>query len=87
MEENLDKAVEDLKTYLTKTRKLTIFNEEVCVFIGGDNRPSTRELLDLVAQGVKSQGGDIIDFGLTTTPQLQYYGIFFLTQFISLMKC
>ncbi len=44
------------------------------VFIGGDNRPSTRELLDLVAQGVTSQKGEVIDFGLTTTPQLQYYG-------------
>lgn len=73
MEENLQTAVENLKNYLTHDRKLTVFDEEVFVFIGGDNRPSTRGLLDLVAQGVATQKGEVIDFGLTTTPQLQYY--------------
>lgn len=76
MEENLNHAVENFKTYLTQQRKLTVFDEEVFVFIGGDNRPSTRELLDLVAKGIASQKGSPIDFGLTTTPQLQYYGTF-----------
>ena len=33
------------------------------MFIGGDNRPSTRGLLDLVAKGVNSQKGKVIDFG------------------------
>jgi phosphomannomutase len=42
--------------------------------IGGDTRPSTRSLLDLVAKGIQSQKGKVLDFGLTTTPQLQYYG-------------
>ena len=44
------------------------------MFIGGDNRPSPRGLVDLVAKGVNSQKGKVIDFGETTTPQLQYYG-------------
>ncbi len=74
MEESLNKAVENLKQYLHKERKLTVFDEEVYVFIGGDNRPSTRGLLDLVAKGVQSQKGQVVDFNLTTTPQLQYYG-------------
>lgn len=74
MEESIDNAVAHLKSYLTKERKMPVFDDQAYVFIGGDNRPSTRELLDLVAKGVKSQKCDTIDFGLTTTPQLQYYG-------------
>lgn len=80
MEESLNKAVENLKQYLHKERKLTVFDEEVYVFIGGDNRPSTRGLLDLVAKGVQSQKGQVVDFNLTTTPQLQYYVYLFNEQ-------
>lgn len=54
----------------------TIFECPVTVFIGGDTRPSTPELLELVAQGVQYAGGKVVDFKLTTTPQLQYYGTF-----------
>lgn len=42
MEESIDNAVAQLKTYLTKERKLIMFDDEAFVFIGGDNRPSTR---------------------------------------------
>lgn len=48
---------------MTKDRKLTITDQEVYVFIGGDNRPSTRSLLDLVAKGIESQKGKVLDFG------------------------
>ena len=69
-------AVIDFKEFLSKERKLSIYKDEVFVFIGGDTRPSTKKLLDLVAKGVNSQNGKVVDFGLTTTPQLQYYGNF-----------
>jgi phosphomannomutase len=66
--------------------KLTVFEAGVEVFIGGDNRPSTRELMDLVTEGVKSQNGEVIDFGLTTTPQLHYYGNHRMMQCTSSMR-
>lgn len=47
------------------------------VCVGGDNRPSTIRLVELVKAGIKSQGGVALDFGLTTTPQLFFYGISF----------
>lgn len=53
-------------------------NAEVSIFIGGDTRPSTPKLLEILAEGIKTQKGNVIDFGLTTTPQLQYYGNFII---------
>ena len=50
-EEKLEDAVEKFKNQL-KERKQTIFNEKVCVFIGGDTRPSTPPLIELVCKGV-----------------------------------
>lgn len=76
-EDNLADAVEKFKNKL-KERKQTVFSEKIHVFIGGDTRPSTPSLIDLVAKGVESQGGVPVNFGLTTTPQLQYYGTGFL---------
>ena len=42
------------------------------VLIGRDNRPSSPTLLQAVAQGVRSVGGDCSAVGLTTTPALYY---------------
>eukprot|EP00919_Chromeraceae_sp_WS-2016_P067769 GHVR01160321.1.p1 GENE.GHVR01160321.1~~GHVR01160321.1.p1 ORF type:complete len:131 (-),score=5.74 GHVR01160321.1:972-1364(-) len=53
---------------------LNIFESEVKVFIGGDTRPSTKNLLNLLSKGIESQGGKAVNFNLVTTPQLQYYG-------------
>jgi phosphomannomutase len=66
-------AVSDFKEYLTQ-QGMTVFECDVNVFIGGDTRPSTPELLELVARGIEYAKGKPINFGLTTTPQLQYYG-------------
>lgn len=74
MEENLCTAAEDLKAYLEKERQLNVFTDETITFIGGDTRPSTVQLLELISLGIESQGGKSLNFGLTTTPQLQYYG-------------
>ena len=53
---------------------LTFYETEVTVFIGGDTRPSTEPLLDLLTLGIESQKGKSLNFHITTTPQLQYYG-------------
>ena len=50
-------------------------NADVSIFIGGDTRPSTPKLLEILSEGIKTQKGNVINFDLTTTPQLQYYGI------------
>lgn len=80
-ERDLTVAVERFKGYL-KERGLTFYDTEVTVLIGGDTRPSTDELLGLVTKGLESQGAKSINFGLTTTPQLQAYGTARLSQFI-----
>lgn len=85
-EQDFNKAVEEFKKFLTEDRKLTIYNDGAYTFIGGDTRPSTKSLLELVAEGIKSQNGNVIDFGLTTTPQLQYYGTTQITQSTSTMR-
>lgn len=72
-QQKLQKAVENFKAYLTE-KKIALFDDKAQVFIGGDTRPSTPSLLELVAKGVESQSCEAINFGLTTTPQLQYYG-------------
>jgi hypothetical protein len=77
-EKDLEKAVIDFKQYLID-QAMTIFDCNVNVFIGGDTRPSTPELLELVAKGIQYAKGTAVNFGLTTTPQLQYYGTFTLT--------
>lgn len=79
MEEDLTKATEEFKIYLEKDMGLNVFKDETVTFIGGDTRPSTVQLLDLVSLGIQSQGGKSLNFGLTTTPQLQYYGKFVLS--------
>jgi phosphomannomutase len=47
----------------------------VTVFIGGDTRPSTEPFLELLTLGIQYAGGVSLNFHLTTTPQLQFYGI------------
>lgn len=42
------------------------------VFIGRDTRPSSEHLKDLVVKGVEALGGQVVDFGLVTTPQLHW---------------
>lgn len=66
-------AVASFKSYLLQ-KKRTFYDTSVTVFIGGDTRPSTEPLLDLVTLGIESQGGKSLNFHLATTPQLQYYG-------------
>lgn len=70
--EDIDRAVELFKLFLLSKKK-TFFSSQVYVCVGGDNRPSTNRILDLVKIGIKSQGGVPLDFGLTTTPQLFFY--------------
>ena len=79
-EENLEVAAATFKKFLVKQGH-TVYETPVTVLIGGDTRPSTEPLLDLLAEGIKSMGGKPLNFHVTTTPQLQFYGI------IQLMKC
>ena len=72
-EVNLELAASNFKAFLVK-KGFTVYESPVTVFIGGDTRPSTEPLLELLGQGVKSQGGNPLNFHLTTTPQLQFYG-------------
>jgi phosphomannomutase len=52
----------------------TIYETSVSVLIGGDTRPSTEPLLKLLEDGIHYSKGIALNFHLTTTPQLQYYG-------------
>ena len=45
--EDIDRAVELFKLFLLSKKK-TFFTVGVCVCVGGDNRPSTQRLLNLV---------------------------------------
>lgn len=85
-EANFELAVTNFKQFLVK-KGLTVYEKPVTVFIGGDTRPSTEPLLDLLASGIKSQNGRPLNFHLTTTPQLQFYGTLIFIQFITLMLC
>ena len=73
-DEDLVRAANNFKAFLVK-KGLTVYEAPVTVFIGGDTRPSTEPLLNLLSEGIKSQGGNALNFHLTTTPQLQFYGI------------
>lgn len=72
-EQDLEVAVKTFKEYLVG-KGLTIYEAPVTVLIGGDTRPSTEPLLALLADGIKYEKGNALNFHLTTTPQLQYYG-------------
>lgn len=63
------------------SKKKTLFTGNVYVCVGGDNRPSTPRIIELIKQGIKSQGGIPLDFGLITTPQLFFYGKYTSIQF------
>jgi phosphoacetylglucosamine mutase len=80
-EENFEAAVGNFKSFLVK-KGLTVYESPVTVLIGGDTRPSTEPLLELIGEGIKSQNGTAINFHLTTTPQLQFYGTNSLIKFI-----
>ena len=43
-----------------------------CVFVARDTRPSSIDLSEALIKGVRSAGGDEIDLGLLTTPQLHF---------------
>jgi hypothetical protein len=58
----------------------TVYESTSATLIGGDTRPSTHRILGLVTEGVQSQGGKVVNFGITTTPQLQYYGKNYFSQ-------
>ncbi|KAA0150827.1 hypothetical protein FNF29_04941 [Cafeteria roenbergensis] len=46
--------------------------EGAVVIVGRDTRPSSPALADLVAAGVASVGGSVLDGGVVSTPQLHY---------------
>ena len=49
----MQKAIDNLKEYLVFKGE-TVHNCDVTIFIGGDTRPSTSKLLNLLTEGVKS---------------------------------
>lgn len=46
--------------------------QEACVVVGRDTRPSSEKLSQAVLDGVMSLGGKYHDYGLVTTPQLHF---------------
>ncbi len=48
------------------------FTKAKTVVVGRDMRESTAALFDALAKGITSQGADVIDIGLVTTPMLYY---------------
>lgn len=71
---DLELAVKNFKEYLV-IKGHTIYQTSVTVLIGGDTRPSTEPFLKLLEDGIHYEKGTALNFHLTTTPQLQYYGI------------
>ncbi len=51
---------------------MAIFTKAKTVVVGRDMRDTTPVLFDALAKGVMSQGADVIDIGLVTTPMLYY---------------
>lgn len=47
------------------------------IIIGRDARPSSPELFEALASGIKKQGGVVVDIGQSTTPML-YFGVNYL---------
>ena len=80
----METATANFKKFLVK-KGLTVYDTPVTVLIGGDTRPSTEPLLELLGEGIKSQGGRALNFHLATTPQLQFYGNSLIIKFTLLM--
>jgi phosphomannomutase len=51
---------------------VTLFTKAKTVVVGRDMRDTTPTLFDALAKGIMSQGADVIDIGLVTTPMLYY---------------
>lgn len=51
---------------------VTLFTKAKTVVVGRDMRETTPMLFDALAKGIMSQGADVIDVGLVTTPMLYY---------------
>ena len=53
-------------------RAFVVFTKSKEVFIGRDVRPSSYKIFEALAKGVTDQGADVIDLGLSSTPQLYF---------------
>ena len=51
---------------------MVIFTKAKTIVVGRDMRDTTPMLFDALAKGAMSQGADVIDIGLVTTPMLYY---------------
>lgn len=51
---------------------MVVFTKAKTIVVGRDMRGTTPMLFDALAKGVTSQGADVIDIGLVTTPMLYY---------------
>ncbi|GMF50924.1 unnamed protein product [Phytophthora fragariaefolia] len=65
-----DKVVEVLDTIVT-AEKIDL-DQTGNVFIAKDTRPSSEHLAELAREGALVIGGNVLDFGLQTTPQLHH---------------
>ena len=57
---------------LTQQLKLNLESSKPRVFVGRDTRHSSPELCALVVEGVQALGGEVVDYGVVTTPQLHW---------------
>ena len=78
---DLELAVKNFKEYLV-SKGHAVYETSVTVLIGGDTRPSTEPLLKLLEDGIHYEKGTALNFHLTTTPQLQYYGKIYIIKCI-----
>ena len=56
----------------TQQLKLNLESSKPRVFVGRDTRDSSPQLCALVVEGVQALGGEVVDYGVVTTPQLHW---------------
>ena len=68
-------AEQDVAAFLkqhTQRLKLNLESSKARVYVGRDTRVSSPELCALVVEGVQALGGEVVDYGVVTTPQLHW---------------
>jgi len=60
------------RAYASELRAANGGREDLVVAVGRDNRPSSEGLAHQVIRGIRSAGGNVIDYGTVPTPVLYY---------------
>ena len=65
-------AVASFLKQQTQQLKLNLESVKPRVYVGRDTRASSPSLCALVVEGVQAMGGEVVDYGVVTTPQLHW---------------